>query len=68
MKKNSRIGLLIAGLTILQINKKGLSNNNKNIRLDPLKAAFLYIGPTGDHGWTFAHDQGAKYVKEMMGG
>ena len=38
-----------------------------NVYADPVKAAFVYIGPTGDHGWTFAHDQGAKYVKEMMG-
>ena len=38
-----------------------------NVFADPVKAAFVYIGPTGDHGWTFAHDQGAKYVKEHMG-
>lgn len=25
---------------------------------DPIKAAFIYIGPTGDHGWTYSHDQG----------
>jgi len=34
---------------------------------DPVKAAFVYIGPTGDHGWTYAHDQGANYVKDNMG-
>ena len=22
------------------------------------KAAFVYLGPTSDHGWTYAHDQG----------
>jgi len=38
-----------------------------NVFADPVRAAFVYIGPTGDHGWTFAHDQGAKYVKEHMG-
>ena len=38
-----------------------------SVSADPVKAAFVYIGPTGDHGWTFAHDQGAKYVKEQMG-
>ena len=21
-----------------------------------VKAAFVYIGPTGDHGWTYQHD------------
>ena len=22
------------------------------------KAAFIYVGPVGDAGWTYAHDQG----------
>ena len=35
---------------------------------DPLKAGFVYIGPTGDHGWTFAHDQGRKLLEEQSGG
>jgi len=34
---------------------------------DPVKAAFVYIGPTGDHGWTYAHDQGANYVQDKLG-
>jgi len=34
---------------------------------DPTKAAFIYIGPTGDHGWTYQHDVGAQYVKQHMG-
>ena len=25
---------------------------------DDFKAAFVYIGPTGDHGWTYQHDLG----------
>ncbi|MGI9353506.1 MAG: BMP family ABC transporter substrate-binding protein [Rhizobiaceae bacterium] len=25
---------------------------------EPLKVAFVYLGPIGDHGWTFAHEQG----------
>ena len=32
-----------------------------------VKAAFVYIGPTGDHGWTYAHDEGVKYAKEKLG-
>ena len=35
---------------------------------EPLKAGFVYIGPTGDHGWTFAHDQGRKLLEEQSGG
>ena len=25
---------------------------------DKLKVGFIYLGPPGDHGWTYAHDQG----------
>jgi basic membrane protein A and related proteins len=35
---------------------------------DPVKAAFVYIGPTGDHGWTYAHDQGRKATEAALAG
>jgi basic membrane protein A len=35
---------------------------------DPLKVGFVYIGPTGDHGWTYAHDQGRKRLEEQSDG
>jgi simple sugar transport system substrate-binding protein len=35
---------------------------------EPLKAGFVYIGPTGDHGWTYAHDQGRKALEEESAG
>lgn len=34
----------------------------------PLKIAFAYIGPVGDGGWTFAHDNGRKAVEKEFGG
>jgi simple sugar transport system substrate-binding protein len=33
----------------------------------PLKAAWVYVGPVGDAGWTFAHDQGRKEVEKEFG-
>ncbi len=33
----------------------------------PLKIAFAYVGPVGDAGWTFAHDQGRKAVEAEFG-
>jgi basic membrane protein A len=33
----------------------------------PIKAAWIYVGPTTDHGWTQAHDQGRKYVETQLG-
>lgn len=34
----------------------------------PLKAAFVYIGPVGDHGWTYAHEQGRLAAAKKFGG
>ena len=34
---------------------------------DKLKVGFVYIGPIGDHGWTYAHDQGRLMVEEALG-
>jgi len=34
---------------------------------EPLKVAWVYIGPVGDAGWTFAHDQGRKAVEAEFG-
>jgi len=34
---------------------------------DPLKVAFVYLGPIGDHGWTYAHEQGRQDVIKKFG-
>jgi len=34
--------------------------------MPPIRAAFVYVGPVGDHGWTFAHDQGRKFLEENV--
>jgi len=33
----------------------------------PLKIAFAYVGPVGDAGWTYAHDQGRLAVEKEFG-
>ena len=33
----------------------------------PLKIGFAYVGPVGDGGWTFAHDNGRKAVEKEFG-
>ena len=35
--------------------------------VEPLKVAFAYVGPVGDGGWTFAHDNGRKAVEKEFG-
>lgn len=34
---------------------------------EPLKIAFAYVGPVGDGGWTFAHDNARKALEKQFG-
>ena len=34
---------------------------------DKLKVGFVYVGPVGDHGWTYMHEQGRLAVKKAFG-
>lgn len=36
-------------------------------KAEPLKIAFAYVGPVGDGGWTYAHDNGRKAVQQAYG-
>jgi len=35
---------------------------------DPLKVGFVYVGPVGDAGWTYAHDQARLAMEKELGG
>ncbi|WP_373989935.1 BMP family ABC transporter substrate-binding protein [Duganella sp. BuS-21] len=34
---------------------------------DPLKIGFVYVGPVGDAGWTYAHDQARLALEKALG-
>lgn len=34
---------------------------------EPVKVGFVYVGPIGDHGWTYRHDIGRQQVEEAYG-
>lgn len=34
---------------------------------DPLKIGFIYVGPVGDHGWSYRHDQGRLAIEKEYG-
>jgi basic membrane protein A len=34
---------------------------------DKIKVGFIYVGPTGDHGWTYRHDIGRQDVEKHFG-
>jgi simple sugar transport system substrate-binding protein len=35
-------------------------------RAQKVKAAFIYVGPIGDYGWSHAHDEGRLYVESKF--
>ena len=37
------------------------------VAADKVKVGFIYVGPTGDHGWTYRHDIGRQQVEEAYG-
>ncbi len=51
-------GLLAAGLMAA-----GLSS----AWADQTKVGFVYVGPVGDHGWTYRHDIGRQAVENALG-
>ena len=52
-------------LLILTISILGISVGSANA--DPKKVGFIYIGPPGDHGWTYMHDVGRQYMESQLG-
>ena len=38
-----------------------------SVLADQKKVGFIYIGPPGDHGWTYMHDQGRQYMEDKLG-
>ena len=34
---------------------------------EPLKIGFVYVGPVGDHGWSFQHNQGRLAIEQALG-
>lgn len=64
MKKRV-LGLLLAVLSLAMI-LTGCAGQG-GAKKDKVKVGFVYIGTGGDKGYTYAHDQGKKYVEEKLG-
>lgn len=42
------------------------SQSGSEGKAEEMKVGFVYVGPVGDAGWTYAHDQGRKYMVEQL--
>ena len=45
----------------------GFFGTQSAVSSDPLKVAFVYVGPVGDHGWTYQHNEGRLAVDAEFG-
>lgn len=61
MRKLTKLGLLLlCVLLVFTAVSAGYAADEK------FKVAFVYVGSVGDAGWTFAHDQGRKYLEKQI--
>jgi simple sugar transport system substrate-binding protein len=72
--KSKRTWLRLGALTAISLalltacgKKEEAPAKTEAAKAEPLKIAFAYIGPVGDGGWTFAHDNGRKALEAAMG-
>jgi len=45
----------------------GLAAAHPAVAEDPAKVGFVYVGPVGDHGWTYRHDIGRQAIEKELG-
>ena len=68
MKKNT-LPIIIILAILLGAGVFFISNQNnvQDTASDQKKIGFIYIGPPGDHGWTYMHDKG-RQIKPLSSG
>ncbi|QDR81627.1 BMP family ABC transporter substrate-binding protein [Sporomusa termitida] len=68
-KRNKGLLVLVA-LLVMSILIAGCGGQkpaeNQPAKADKVKVAFVYVGPVGDAGWSYAHDQGRKQLEQEM--
>jgi basic membrane protein A len=50
----------------LVISRAGVRAQDATPVGEPIKVGFVYVGPVGDLGWTYAHDQGRLALEEAI--
>jgi basic membrane protein A len=59
MKYNNKLVKTFALATALMVGGQASAEEST--------AAFVYVGPVGDHGWSYQHEQGRKAVEKALG-
>lgn len=71
LKKFKKFGILLlvimfAVTMVVGCGGQKASDDSDKQTAEKFKVGFIYIGTPGDAGWTFAHDQGRKYLEEQI--
>ena len=61
-----KAGLLYVALLSI-VGALVLASSGGAAEAKPIKAAWIYVGPHNDGGWSQAHDQGRLYVEKKLG-
>lgn len=57
----------VAALTLMAAGSVVTLNSALAEARDKIKVGFVYVGPVGDFGWTYQHDQGRQAVEAAFG-
>jgi basic membrane protein A len=59
--------LSIAVLAVVGLVATACGSSDSGSSSNEVKAAWIYVGPTNDGGWTQAHDNGRKFAETELG-
>lgn len=62
-----RVSSIVLALLLMVGLFTGCSSTKNGQTEKKIKVGFLYVGPIGDGGWTYAHDQGRLYLQKETG-
>ena len=62
MKLKKGFGFIVMAVAML-----GLSSTLSSVSHAETKVGFVYVGPIGDHGWTYQHDRARLAVEKALG-
>ncbi len=66
-KKGVALGVALATLALAALAVATTGSAAPSAKQAPIKAAWIYVGPHNDGGWSQAHDEGRLYVQKKMG-
>ena len=71
MKKLTKITALLLAMVMILAACGGQTTTQAPAEGDSVEETatigFIYVGPIGDGGWTYAHDEGRQYVEKELG-